>query len=230
MKPVVYVGLSITEEEAKKVLDADYRPPVRRGDLLNLPKGTKVVGIIDGVILSDAAVGHREILEIMKAGITVIGGGSMGALRGSELKDYGMIGMGRVYEEYAGGRVDGDDEVLLAFDPFTHNPMSVPLINLRLNLRKAVGKGALDAGKADDILCELKALFYPMRNYEIMLDIARRKLSGEEFSRFEKFGKTEFEDFKKNDAILVLRAVKERSKNLKKFTPVKKNEKSLAAF
>ncbi|WP_019176770.1 TfuA-like protein [Methanomassiliicoccus luminyensis] len=166
------------------------------------------MGIIDGVILSDAAVGHREILDVMRSGITVIGGGSMGALRGAELKDFGMIGVGSVYEEYASGRVEGDDEVLLAYDPSTHAPLSVPLINLRLNLRKAVEHGVLDAGKAEGILRDLKRQFYPVRSYDLMLDIARRTLPEEESARFEKFEKTQFEDFKKKDALLVLMAVK----------------------
>jgi len=55
---------------------------------MDLPDGVEVVGIVDGVILSDAAVGHREILSIVKEGIKVVGGGSMGALRAAELADF----------------------------------------------------------------------------------------------------------------------------------------------
>ena len=33
-KIIVYLGLSILEDEAKTILDADYRPPVKRGDIL----------------------------------------------------------------------------------------------------------------------------------------------------------------------------------------------------
>jgi hypothetical protein len=45
-----------------------------------------------------AAVGHREIISALKAGVCVVGGSSMGALRASELDSYGMIGVGRIYE------------------------------------------------------------------------------------------------------------------------------------
>jgi len=52
-----------------------------------------VVGIIDGVLLSDAAVGHREILNLLRRGIRVFGSGSMGALRAAELSTLGMEGI-----------------------------------------------------------------------------------------------------------------------------------------
>lgn len=117
MTTFVYVGPSMPHEDACKILNAEYLPPVKRGDLQNIPDDVDTVVIIDGVLLNDAAVGHREILSLLKSGINVIGGGSMGALRAAELGSFGMKGLGRIYEEYKSGRVDGDDEVVLAYDP-----------------------------------------------------------------------------------------------------------------
>jgi len=78
MKPVVYTGTSISHSNARKILDADYRPPVRRHDIRRLLQSPpEIIGIIDGIFFDKAAVAHREIIEAIKSGITVIGGASM---------------------------------------------------------------------------------------------------------------------------------------------------------
>src|SRR3990172_2705110 len=118
MKPVVYTGTSISHSDARKILDADYRAPVRRHDLrriLALASPPEIIGIIDGVFFDNAAVAHREIIEALKSGIIIVGGGSMGALRASELESYGMIGVGKVFEMYRNGVIEADDEVAVTF-------------------------------------------------------------------------------------------------------------------
>jgi len=45
--PVVFTGLSLSQEEARTLLAAEVRPPVKRGDLDQLSDGT-VAAIIDG--------------------------------------------------------------------------------------------------------------------------------------------------------------------------------------
>lgn len=167
-----------------------------------------MVAIIDGVMLTDAAVGHREILNLLRSGVTVIGGGSMGALRAAELQDLGMIGIGRIFEEYASGRIEGDDEVVLLYDPHTLSALSEPLINLRLNLERAVEEKILHRGAALNILEELRTHYYPQRDLSQLLAIARISLETVDYERVEKFFKSSFEDFKKKDAFLVLEAVK----------------------
>ena len=64
---IIYLGPSLPRNEAEKILDADYRLPVRRGDLLNAIRSEpKIIGIIDGFFFQDCAVGHREILAVLK--------------------------------------------------------------------------------------------------------------------------------------------------------------------
>ena len=208
---MIFLGPSLPHEEARSIFEADYRPPVRRGDLGKLPEGTEVVGIVDGVLLSDAAVGHREILELMRHGTRVIGGGSMGALRAAELDSLGMIGVGRIYEEYSSGRVEGDDEVVLMYDPFTLVGLSEPLINLRLNIERAVERRVIKESEAKALIDRLKSIYYPQRTYEKMLAISAEVLQPQEHRNFEKFIFSESVDFKKNDAISVIKAVKYHS-------------------
>src|SRR5262245_35548505 len=95
--PVVFLGPSMPLADARRILDADYRPPVRRGDLEALPGGT-LVGIVDGVFDQSLAVSPREIRDALERGVRILGSSSMGAMRAVELGAFGMIGVGRVFK------------------------------------------------------------------------------------------------------------------------------------
>ncbi|MCS7103458.1 MAG: TfuA-like protein, partial [Candidatus Korarchaeum sp.] len=133
-KAVIFTGPSLTHQEALEIFrDALYLPPIRRGDAKKaIGEGFDIIGIIDGVFHQNVAISPREILDVMRAGVTVIGGGSMGALRAAELHEFGMIGVGRIFEMYRRGEIDSDDEVALIFNPITLEPLSEPLINIRV--------------------------------------------------------------------------------------------------
>ena len=138
-KIIVYLGLSIQEEEARSILDADYRSPVKRGDILKaISEKPDIIGIIDGVFHHSPAVAHKEIMKALKMGITVVGGSSMGALRASELDDLGMVGIGYVYKQYRSGAITSDDDVALSFDPVNKVPISEALVNVDYKLDLAV--------------------------------------------------------------------------------------------
>ncbi len=62
----------------RRILDADYRPPVRRDELEKLACGS-VVGIIDGVFHQSLAPSPREIRNPIARGIDALGSSSMGA-------------------------------------------------------------------------------------------------------------------------------------------------------
>ncbi|MDW5562548.1 MAG: TfuA-related McrA-glycine thioamidation protein [Methanomassiliicoccus sp.] len=203
------MGPSLELERAREILDADYRPPVKRGDLMALPPEVDTVGIIDGVLLTDAAVGHREILSLLDRGVKVYGASSMGALRAAELSDLGMIGIGRIFAEYASGRINGDDEVVLAYDPFSQRALSEPLINLRLNLEAAAECGIISTDSVESLIASLKHTYYPKRTYDYLYQISKIEMKNEELEALVKFLKNEGMDYKQNDAILLLRAVKD---------------------
>ena len=212
MKPVVYTGTSISHSDARKILDADYRAPVRRHDfrrLLSSPP--EIIGLIDGVFFDYAAVGHREIIEALKSGIIVVGGGSMGALRAYELESYGMIGVGKVFGMYRNGIIESDDEVAVTFDAGSNEALSIPLVNIRMTIEAAKDAGVINPAQAAAIIGIARKLFYPDRNYQnvvfesgkngIILEIEKKKLLD--------FIKLNEVDIKRQDAILVLEKIKE---------------------
>ena len=75
-KIIIYAGLSLPFSEAKEILDTTedievvYKRPIQRGDLGEaLKEHPDIIGIIDGVFHQNSAVGHKEILNVMKKGI-----------------------------------------------------------------------------------------------------------------------------------------------------------------
>ncbi|HEY3361562.1 MAG TPA: TfuA-related McrA-glycine thioamidation protein [Methanosarcina sp.] len=208
---VVFTGNSISHEEARKVLQANYQPPVRRFQLEKfVQEGYKVIGIIDGIFFDRAAVGHREILSALDSGVKVVGGASMGALRASELDTHGMIGVGKVYEWYRDGVIESDDEVAVSTNPDTFEPISVPLVNIRETLKAALASGLVSEKEHNDLLELAINTYYPDRSYfGLVKEGVKKGLIPEEKKKLILDFCTGNEvDIKREDAILVLETIK----------------------
>ena len=171
-KIIIYAGLSLSFSEAKEILNSDdnneviYKRPIQRGDLsLAMKENPDIIGIIDGVFHQNSAVGHKEILNAIKNGIEVYGASSMGALRASELDTLGMTGIGYVYNQYASGEVDSDDDVAVMLDSETLEALSEPLINMKYVFTNAVAENIITEDEKDELLQIAKETFYPKRNY-----------------------------------------------------------------
>ena len=210
---VVFTGTSLSWEEAGSLLDADYRPPVKRNDINILVDkgGPDIIGIIDGIFFDRAAVAHREIIRAIKAGVTVVGGCSMGALRASELDTHGMIGVGRIYEWYRDGVVESDDEVAVTFHPETLEPLSVPLVNMRTTLEHAVEEGIIDQHQSDMLLKAAKSMYYPDRSYHaaVKMVVESGLISSSEQDAIINFLVDNEVDVKREDALLVIKKIVE---------------------
>lgn len=205
-KVVVFLGPSLPEAEAREILDADYRPPAKRGDLFKAAKdGAEVICLIDGVFFQDCSVAHKEVLYALDSGLKVIGASSMGALRASELDVYGMEGVGEIYEAYKRGELESDDEVALIFDPYNFEPLSEPLVNIRHNLKIAVKEGVLEEESSLALLQEAMLLYFPDRNYNRIINACKGRVAEEILGRFKSFIDTERNDLKREDAV---RAIK----------------------
>lgn len=172
VKIIIYAGLSLPFSEAKDILDSTedieviYKRPIQRGDLTQvLKENPDIIGIIDGVFHQNSAVGHKEILNVLKNGIKVFGASSMGALRASELDTLGMVGIGYVYNQYASGEVDSDDDVAVMLDSETLEPLSEPLINMKYVFEKAVDEKILTIDEKDELMGIAKKTYYPKRSY-----------------------------------------------------------------
>lgn len=209
-KVVVFLGPSLEAETAKKILDAEYRPPASRGDIFNaVREGVEIIGLIDGVFFQACAIAHREILYALEEGVKVVGASSMGALRASELDSFGMEGVGKVYELYRKGELVSDDEVALIFEPDSFKPLSEPLVNIRYNLELAEERGIINKEVEEKMLNIAKSLYYPERDYERILSIAEGEVEIVVLERLKKFLIEEKKDLKREDAIAALKRIRE---------------------
>jgi len=211
LKAVIFAGTSISHEDAGKILDVTYRPPVIRCDVEKAVKqGYNVIGIIDGIFFDKTAVAHREIIKALKKGVTVVGGCSMGALRAAELDSYGMIGVGRIYEWYRDGVIEADDEVAVATNPDTFEPVSNPLVNIRQTLHAACNAGIIGENTRDQLLDIAKKTHYPNRSYlgTIKKAITDGVLSPGDRDALLGFCNEHEVDVKREDAVLVLETIK----------------------
>lgn len=172
----VFVGPSCPEPVVRKHHpDVVLHGPVRHGDLFTGSLAAEdVVVIVDGIYHHRLALRHKEILDALARGITVLGAASIGALRAAELDSFGMIGVGRVYDWYRAGVFDGDDAVSVAHSE-TGSPagINVPLVNLYSAVLAACEAGVLRLEEGQRLTARWEREYYPLRTLERALSLAR---------------------------------------------------------
>jgi hypothetical protein len=204
----VFVGPSLPRAQVEALLPgASILPPVRLGDLLRIGAraGDRVL-IIDGLFLQAAPVRHKEILALLAEGVAVIGSSSMGALRAAELHQYGMRGVGEVFELYRSGAIDGDDEVAVIHTTGDegYRALSEPLVSIRVAIGEAARDGAVTAETAAALLRIAKALPFRLRSRRMLVRCARQELAAEVVDRFDAWYSGHARDLKAADAVAML--------------------------
>ena len=204
---IIFLGPSLSADKASKILDADYRPPIQRGDVTAaLQDNPNIIGIIDGVFHQQPAVSHREILDALKKGVNIVGGASMGALRASELDDFGMVGVGYVYNQYKNGFIESDDDVAIVINPLTLEQLSDSLVSMEYNFKRMLEEEIISKEEFDNLVKTAKSIFYPKRTYDLVfknVDIDKNKIK-----ELEKFLDEEGIDIKTQDAVEVIKHIK----------------------
>jgi TfuA protein len=175
---LVFLGPTLPARLVRRHPTLRYLPPVRRGDLPALLDGSERparIAIIDGEFGQSLSVSVTEIRDVLRAGVEVWGASSMGALRAAECSVLGMGGVGWVFEQYATGALEADDEVALLFDPDGYRPLTVPLVNVRWALRLAVPAGAVPAPDAPDLLAAARALHFEERTWPALCSLSDQR-------------------------------------------------------
>lgn len=220
-KPVIFLGPSLSRQKAKNILEADYRPPAKKGDLLRLADLTKdiaMVGLVDGFFLQDYPPTPIEVYQLAtKKNILLVGAASLGALRAVELEKFGMIGIGKIFELYKTGKIDGDDEVAVTFEEGRHTLQSEAMIDIRFNLFIARRKGIIDESTKRQITKVAKNVYFPFRNYTDILDLSKRQypLSDSYIESFRAYITSNRESLKERDAIKLLKYMRQRIQQVK---------------
>jgi len=216
---IIFTGPSLSWSEVASI---DKRPhccaPAVRGDISRAATaGASLIGLVDGVFYDRAAVSHREIIDAVRSGVTVVGGSSMGALRASELDGFGMIGVGKIYACFKQGLIEADDEVAVAYNPVTFAPVSDPLVNIRFALHLLVQTRVIDTDTSDALLGLARSIFYMDRSFPSLLRIAEQRALVTKQGRItiETFLADHDYDLKKRDAKLVVQAAIELHNQLR---------------
>lgn len=214
MNVVVFVGPTLSVDEARAVLDADFRPPAQQGDVLRaVTDSAQAVGLIDGYFQHCPSVWHKELLYAMSRGITCFGSASMGALRAAELSPFGMVGVGAVFDAFASGALSDDDEVAVMHpeDDFDPRHSTVALVNIRATLDRAVAEGVISQRVCDVATKFAKSLPYHERDLRFMSAPAFpvRLVPPEVAGRLSDWVQTGFVDVKRQDALMMLRLMRQ---------------------
>lgn len=211
---IVFLGPSLSLVEARKILpNAYYLPPARSGDILRaLRLNPKVIALIDGYFEQRPAVWHKEILVALEKGIAVIGGSSMGALRASELWQFGMQPVGDIAHDYAHGIINDDDEVAVLHCPgrLGYVPATDAMVNIRWKLQSAVLKGIISHEFSVLVEQAAKNMFYKERQLDkaVMQVCAENNIeSAKTILENIKLFDNALSEKKQNDAALVLEQI-----------------------
>ncbi len=179
MEIIVFLGPSLGRHEAQQILPARYLPPVAQSDLFSAVEkyAPKVIVIVDGVFGQSLSVWHKEILYALSRGIHVLGCSSMGALRAAETSHYGMRGFGEIYEMYASGELQDDDEVALWHLDEENDYLNIcePMVNIRQTLAFALKQNAISEQLHDKLVAIGKDLYYPKRSIAKIVGLAHQE-------------------------------------------------------
>jgi hypothetical protein len=206
---VVFSGPTLSPAEAARLFpEARCLGPAAQGDVwLACRARPHTICLIDGYFEHTPAVTHKELLWALHAGTRVYGAASMGALRAVELSPFGMEGHGAIYEAFARGELEDDDEVAVAHADAEHGfrAASDALVNVRATLARALRLSVLTPQQHDDVLAAAKQLFYAERT--LVRAIETSELPTEEQARLrEYFAQREHRvDQKRADAEALLR-------------------------
>ena len=170
--PIVFLGPSLKLDKAKKIINAEFRPPAKKGDFikLSLMSETRKVVLIDGVFLQDYPPTPIEVFQVIsKSNFKVYGSASIGALRAEELEKFGMEGIGKIFGFYKKDIINSDDEIAVTFDS-NYNLLSEAMIDVRYNIFLAWKHQIIDK-ETKQIMTKLaKRIYFPYRSYDNIIE------------------------------------------------------------
>lgn len=172
---ILFAGPSLPDAAAQCGGTVEVRPPAAHGDVLAaVREGATAIGIVDGNFEHVAPVWHKEILHALEQDVAVFGAASMGALRAAECSPFGMVGIGRIYEDYASGRRIDDSDVALLHGPaeLGYPALSLPLVNVEATLDRVEAEEILEKYDILTLRDAAGRLFYKERTWSAIVEQA----------------------------------------------------------
>lgn len=164
---IVFLGPSLPRDEARALLDADYRPPARQGDVFRaLEARPRAIALIDGVFESVPSVWHHELVAAHAAGVALFGASSMGALRAAELPGL-VTPIGEIARRFVRGEWNDDAHVALlhADAELGYRAMTVPWVTCWAVAEAARRARVLTPRQARELCAVAEGVFYQRRTW-----------------------------------------------------------------
>jgi TfuA protein len=215
-KPIIFLGPSLSHDKARKIFEADFRGPAKKGDLLRLSSivdDTTIVGLVDALFLQDYPPSPIEVYQLMlNKNIILLGAASLGALRAVELEKFGMIGIGKIFELYKKGKLTADDEVAVTFVEGEHHLQSEAMIDIRFNLFLAYRRGIINDRTKKTIAKIAKRIYFPYRNYTDILEQTEKQYPtiSDDLKSFRTYMIENRQSLKERDTIKLIKYAKKR--------------------
>lgn len=183
-------------------------PPAAQGNLqAAVLAGASVIGLVDGLYESIAAVWHKEILFALSQGVAVLGAASLGALRAAECEAFGMVAVGAVARLYADGGLDDDAAVAQLHAPadLGFQPVTEALVDCGPAIGSLERAGLVGREEAARLLAAATRLFFKNRTWSAVFREAG--LSDEAATAARAHLKDRHASVKRRDALLLVAAM-----------------------
>jgi hypothetical protein len=171
---VIFAGPSLSGV-IKSANGCRFLPPAAQGDVAQAAlDGATVIGIIDGVYETVAAVWHKEILFALNRGVRVLGAASMGALRAAECAAFGMEAVGDIAGRYLSGELDDDAAVAVIHAPaeLDYLPLNEALVDVEATLSQLRLAGAISPAERTVLFDTACRIFFKFRTVEQIVELA----------------------------------------------------------
>ncbi|WP_438752948.1 TfuA-like protein [Pararhizobium sp. O133] len=213
---IVFVGPSLLD--AHRFADGiTIRPPALQGDIDRaIDAGATAIGLIDGGFEYQPPVWHKEILRGLSIGVRIFGASSMGALRAAECADFGMIGIGTIFEAYSSGTLVDDADVALLHGPaeLGYPALTVPMVNVRATIEALRLSGEIPLDICDQLELAAGSVFFKDRTWSRVVDECGCE------THVLPLLKAHFVDVKRRDALLLMNAMKNAPDSLASEFPI----------
>ena len=186
------------------------RPPAAQGDIARaVLDGATVIGLVDGRYEDVAAPWHKEILFALQEGVTVLGAGSLGALRAVECEHFGMVGVGSIFERYRSGELVNDSDVAQLHGPaeLGNFPITEAFVNIEATLRRIQNIGAIASEDAEALLRLARSLFFKNLTVEALAHLCCKEAGQAE--RLRQVLEAHRVDVKRADALILVQMMRD---------------------
>lgn len=139
-RPIVFGSASLQLLQRDFPDEFDFMGPIKRGDLgglLDQSRGRRgCVLITDGLFGESMAVSPVECMDMLRAGWTVVGASSIGALRAADCGNVGMIGVGDIFFSFRLGYFHTDADVAVVYNAADQSELTVSFAHADFLVRR----------------------------------------------------------------------------------------------